>query len=273
MPLTGFNRQRLAQIVPIRLRSRFGGSGAAPGENDPAPRSRLTFSRGKVLPAFWTAASILSLLINIILLAVLLAFARDIFQVKGIVTDHLLGGLYSNFDKMDAAHIVTTITVSDTLKVSDTMIVSDTLTVKDTIPVVFTLPLEQDTVVTLVADTPVSNTTIYLNGAAVPLDLVLPQGTQLNISLNMDIPVSQMLPIELKVPVHMNVPVDMDVPVLLDVPVDIAMSETDLHEAFTGLKGVVGPYYEITADLPGNWEEIRLCGPGTSWVCRWFFNE
>lgn len=203
----------------------------------------------KVMPAFWTISSILSLVVNIILVAVLIVVGREIFFLRAVVSDGVLGGLFTNFQKMDAAHIKTTIQVNETI------------TVKDTIPVQFTLPLEQETVVTLVDDTPVNQTTIYLNGVAVPLNLILPKGTKLGIDLNLDVPVDQTIPIELNVPVQ------------LTVPVDIPLNQTELHEPFTGLQGVVSPYYEITSDMPATWEDIPFCGPGSSWLCRWYFGS
>jgi hypothetical protein len=55
--------------------------------------------------------------------------------------------------------------------------------------------------------------------------IVLPQGTTLPVVLNL------------------LVPVDTTVPVTLNVPVDIPLSQTQLHEPFTGLQDVVRPFY------------------------------
>jgi hypothetical protein len=168
----------------------------------------------------------------------------------------LLGGLYANFVKMDEAHILTQIQVNDTIRVKDT------IQVDDTIPVVFDLPLAQNTQVVLTQDTPIKNATIYLNGIAVPLDLVLRQGTPLNISLNLTVPVSQTLPVKL------SVPVDLTVPVNLTVPVDIPLDQTQLHAPFVGLREVVAPYQGMLADLPSSWDETPLCAPWVDWVCK-----
>lgn len=223
---------------------------AASGKNGNAPAKRWSFAgKLKVMPAFWTVASILSLIVNLILAAVLIGVGREIFFLRALIGDEVLGGLFANFQKMDAAHIKTTVQVSDTI------------TVKDTIPVQFTLPLEQETVVTLVEDTPINQTTIYLNGVPVPLNLTLPTGTQLKIDLNLDVPVDQTIPIELKVPVQ------------LTVPVDIPLDQTELHEPFTGLQTVVGPYYEIASEMPATWQEAPFCRSGSSWFCRWYFGS
>jgi len=55
--------------------------------------------------------------------------------------------------------------------------------------------------------------------------IVLPQGTNLPIILNLTVPVDKM------------------VPVTLDVAVDIPLEKTELHDPFVGLQKVVQPFY------------------------------
>jgi len=205
--------------------------------------------QGKLGPAFWTVASLISLSINIFLIAILVLLGREIFSLKALVDKQLISGLYKNFIQMDEAHIVTTIRVQDTIQVSDQM------------PVIFDLPLRQDTQVVLTQNTPVKNATIFLNGAPVPLDLVLKEGTPLNIRLDMTVPVSQTIPVELTVPVD------------LIVPVDIPLNQTELHEPFIGLRNVVAPYDQLLTPLPNSWQETALCGSWTGWLCNWIFKE
>jgi len=189
----------------------------------------------------------ISLLVCIILLAFVIGLARELFTLRDLVATRLVGGLYTNFVKMDDAHITTTVLVTDTIQVNDT------------IPVVFDVPLKKNTTVTLNKDTPISNTIIYLNGSPVTIDLILPKGTALNIHLDISVPISQ------------TVPVVLDVPVQLEVPVDIPLNETELHEAFVGLRTTVEPYHFLLQNLPESWEESPFCGPLTAWLCDWFF--
>lgn len=210
------------------------------------------------MPVFWTVASVISLGVNLFLFAIILLLGRELFTIKNVVSKQLIGGLYDNFVLMDQAHIRTEILVKDTIQVQDT------ITVNDTIPVVFNLPLQQDTEVRLTENTEVRNATIFLNGQAVPLDLVLKKGTRLNIKLDLTVPVSQ------TVPVVLNVPVNLSVPVALKVPVDIALSETDLHTPFTGLQNVIGPYKSLLDAPPNSWAETPVCGPLTGWLCAMF---
>ena len=204
--------------------------------------------QGKVMPAFWTVASALSLVVNIILIIVLIFVGRLLFGIKYLVNDGLITGLYQNFVLMDQAHIQTTI------------LVEDTIVVKDTIPVVFDLPLNQKTEVVLTENISVPNTLVYLNGMAVPTTVVLPAGTPLKIEL------------DLVVPVNTTIPVVLNVPVQLKVPVDIPLENTQLHQPFVGLQGVINPYRKLLNGLPNAWEETPVCGPLTMGFCRWLFD-
>ena len=215
-----------------------------------SPRLQRATWQGKVAPAFWTTTGVISVIVNVILIVVLIVVVRYLFTLKYIIEDGLIGGLYDNFVLMDQANITATINVATTIQVEDTM------------PVVFNLPLNQDTEVVLVDDTPITGATIFLNGAAVPLDLILPAGTALNINLDLVVPVSQ------------TIPVSLDVPVNLLVPVDIPLEQTELHQPFTGLQEVVAPYREMLGKLPSTWEDVPLCRPFfTRWICDLIFVE
>jgi hypothetical protein len=111
--------------------------------------------------------------------------------------------------------------------------------------------------VVLSQDTPITGATIFLNGAAVPLDLVLSEGTILNIQLDLTVPVSQ------------TVPVILDVPVDLTVPVDIPLNETELHQPFVGLQNVISPYYWQLSAPPNSWQETPLCALESDLLCSW----
>lgn len=222
---------------------------------DRSPRLQRFMWQRKVAPAFWTVASVLSLVINLILIVALILVGRQLFALKGIVEQDLLGGLNDNFALMDEAHIITTVDIATTIQVVDT------------IPVVFDLPLSQSTTVVLTEDTlmpgtwvdlETQGTGIYLSIDA-PADITLPEGTELNIRLDLVVPVSQTVPVLLNVPVN------------LSVPIDIPLNETELHGPFTGLQDVVSPYQSMLSTLPNAWEETPMCGPLTNWLCDLLF--
>ena len=182
----------------------------------PKPASVFKGFKFNFGPAFWTIASILSLTINVILIIVLLIVWANVPSLNVTsVTDMgsgLLGGLYTNFEKMDRAHITRTIPV------------------QATIPVKFDLQLNQQTNVILSQDVTINNALVTvqtggLNITRALTTIVLPQGTNLPIVLNL------------------TVPVDTTIPVALNVEVDIPLNETQLHDPFVGLRKVVEPFY------------------------------
>jgi hypothetical protein len=201
-----------------------------------ATEKRRFFRKEKIGPAFWTIASIISLVVNIILVVVLIALGQQLFTLKYIVQNQVLGGLYQNFVMMDQAHIRTTIPVSAQ------------------VPAKFTLPLSTNTTVTLTEDTRIDGATLYqLNAGALSisqarLDIVLPAGTRLPVNLNLEVPVDQKIPVE------------------LNVNVDIPLNQTELHQPFVGLRKVIEPYFTMLDTLPSNWQQA-VCGDQPSGFC------
>lgn len=185
---------------------------------DPKPVS-VSSTKGSIFgPRFWTIASVISLTINGITLLALLITAfvliRNGLGVSALLNmgNGLLGGLYTNFEKMDRASIQTNVTVDTT------------------IPVKFDLQLNQQTNVVLSQDVTIENALVTVNTGGLNITrgnttIILPQGTTLPVVLNL------------------TVPVDTTVPVTLNVPVNIPLNQTELHEPFTGLQDVVRPFY------------------------------
>ena len=182
-----------------------------------APASKS--SRFKFGPAFWTIASVISMTINVVVLIVLLMVLKLLGGPRATLSlaqdqaTGLLGGLYQNFVKMDAAHITTNIHVAKE------------------IPVQFTLNVSGPTRVTLTEDVLIEGALVTvqtggLNIVNARARIVLPGGTPLPIFIE-----------------NLVVPVDQKVLAELDVPVDIPLNQTELHEPFVGLQKVVEPYY------------------------------
>lgn len=208
-------------------------------ETPAAPPAAPVYRPNRFLSALWTIGSSLSIILNIILLILLVLMGRQLFTLKQMVGDHLLGGLYVNFVKMDQASIKTSIEVTDT------------------IPVQFPLPVEDETEVVLTQDT-------RINGARVSL-----QTGGLNI---VNAPTSIVLPAGTRLPIRLDIVVGVDttVPINLTVPVDIPLKETELHEPFIGLQDVVSPYYWMLNPDVQRWQDIPACQTLT-FICQWFF--
>lgn len=194
----------------------------------------------KPAPAFWTMVSILSLAVNAILIVLLILLARQLFALKSLLSDQLVGGLYNNFVLMDQARIATTVQVNDV------------------IPVRFDLPVVTHTTVVLTKDTRIQGVTINLKTGGLsitnaPANIVLPAGTQLPIALDITVPVST------------------SVPVKLTVPVDIPLNQTELHQPFLGLQDVVSPYKQLLSAPPNAWQELPFCHSFVANLCKWIF--
>ena len=122
-------------------------------------------------------------------------------------------------------------------------------------PAKFKLPLDTETTVVLSQDTRIDGARVSLvtGGLSInnaPADIVLPAGTRLPIFLKLSVPVNQKIPVK------------------LNVDVDIPLNQTDLHQPFVGLQGVVQPYYQLLNETPNSWQEA-LCGRSPDALCRW----
>lgn len=197
--------------------------------SSPEPKPRGW--RFKFMPAFWTIASLMSITVNIILIVILLIVFQMLGAIQGTANDKvsgLLGGLYTNFVKMDQANIQTSIHV------------------EKEIPVQFSLNVSGPTTVTLTQPVSISGALVTvqtggLNIVNARANIVLPQDTALPIFIQ-----------------NLVVPVDQKVLAVLDVPVDIPLDQTELHEPFVGLQQVVKPWYcliEPNALLEG----VQVC--------------
>lgn len=195
------------------------------------PAATNTESRredNRFLPIFWTVASIISLTANVVLVIILVFLMRGLGTVDLVnAGPGLLGGLYSNFERMDQAHIKTTIPV------------------QTTIPLNMSIPVQTTTGITLAQDVFIQAARVKINTATfnidAPASVTLPAGTALNVTMNF------------------NVPVQTDVPVTLNVPVDIAVESTDLHPAIMGLEETLKPLYCMVSPTALTLSGVPVC--------------
>jgi hypothetical protein len=202
-----------------------------------AGRANPGLYQGQFRPAFWTVAGVISIIVNIFLIVIVLSLVNQMFAIKNLVQNQLIGGLYDNFVLMDQATIQTTIPIDTEVRAN------------------FTIPLHIDTNARLSKDTVITGARILnlsTGGLLIvdaPIDIVLPADT--------------ILPIQLDI----NVPVDKPIPVKMDVIVNIPLKDTELHEPFIGLQKVLLPYNQMLHDLPDSWQEA-MCGKRPSKLCR-----
>lgn len=175
--------------------------------------------------AFKTVAIIFSFIVNFILVLVLLLSPEPIFMTKNEVAEPLLLNLDSAFAAL-----------------GDTKIES-TVNIEDTMPVVFDLPLAQNTNVVLVQPVPIEAPATFVwpaGGGAIHgrVQLVLPEGQVLPVSLNLMVPVST------------------TVPVVMEVPVEIPLAEAGMAPAIEQLRAVFRPIGGALQSLPDSPEEF-----------------
>lgn len=200
----------------------------APSRPEASEGSAPPWTRGRLFPAFWTAASLASLAFNLILLGLLLALVRSIGGLDpGTVGSGVLGGLYANFERMDQAHIKAVIPV------------------QTAIPLSISIPVQTTTGIVLAQDVVIRNARVRISTASFnidsPAEVTLPAGTALNVVLDFSLPVAQ------------------DVPVSLNIPVDIALKDTELHPAIRGLQDTLRPLYCMVNPLARSLRGEPLC--------------
>ncbi len=213
-PIMNLPKAKPVDVRPVAVTSQPPPKSQSPAKSQPSakPKPGPRTGGNRFLPIFWTAASIISLTINAVLIIVLVFVLRGLgsLDVTNLGTG-LLGGLYTNFELMDQAHIKTVIPV------------------QTTIPLNMSIPVQTTTNITLAQNVLIQGAHVKINTALfnidAPASVTLPAGTSLNVALNF------------------NVPVQTDVPVTLNVPVDIAMQNTDLHPAIIGLQETLKPIY------------------------------
>lgn len=180
------------------------------------------------LPAFWTVASVISLLFNVVLLVVLVGVLRNLGSLDAAqLGSGVLGGLYTNFERMDQAHIKTSIPI------------------QATIPLDLNVPVQTTTGITLAEAVSIPGAHVRINTALfnidAPANVTLPAGTSMNVTMGF------------------SVPVKTDLPVSLNVPVDIPLQQTDLHPALVGLQDTIRPIYCMVTPLAQNSSGEPVC--------------
>ena len=203
-----------------------------PPASDPVPQPT------RILRAFWTFTGILSLIVNIVLIAILLVALRMLGALQLSANDQfsgVLGGLYLNFVRMDEATISTNIPVNAA------------------IPLDIVVPVKTTTRIVLADATTINNAHVVINTGGVDIDadavVTLPAGTPLNVILDFPLPV--------KTDPNNN---QIQVPISLNVPVNIPLKDTQLHEPFVGLQEVVKPYFCLV-EPNAVWNGIQICSP------------
>ncbi|MBI1277276.1 MAG: hypothetical protein GC179_04020 [Anaerolineaceae bacterium] len=187
---------------------------------------------------FWRFMIVFSFIVNIILVVVLLVLGLTIFDIKKNIAQPLIEGLHSSFVGLNNATIDWTIPVHDTIHVDRAQAQLDT-----SIPI--NVP---ETVVTLTQPVPLTVSAnivapgLTVTGASV--NLTLPAGTRLPVSLGFDLPVQQAATVSLDVPVDLNV------------RAVIPLNQTQIHDPVENLRLLFEPLVRALGNLPDNFDQV-----------------
>ncbi|MCB9437889.1 MAG: hypothetical protein H6673_13010 [Anaerolineales bacterium] len=176
--------------------------------------------------AFYNFAVFFSFIMNFVLVIVLIVVVQQIFMIKNGIAEPLIDGLHGSFVGLNDAVIVTQIPVNDS------------------IPIDFDLTVEDNTVVTLTDDVVINNVpaVFFISGGGGTItgavNITLPEGAQLPVSLKLIVPVEQTIPIA------------------INVPVNIPLEDTELSPAFQELRLLFEPFVLALDNLPSNWNDV-----------------
>jgi hypothetical protein len=165
-------------------------------------------------PGFWTVASVLSIIMNCLIVGVLLAIIPLARSKPNDPAAKLLGGLYGNFVGMENAVITTSVPIRTTIPLDNITVPVNTLTT------IYVQPGQS---------AQLSSVNVRTGGLTITNatgSIIFGQTTPLNVQLNLNIPLQHI-----------------DVPVNLDVPVEIPLKNTQLYGPFVGLQDVIKPLY------------------------------
>lgn len=178
---------------------------------------------GKPWTAFKNFAVIFSLLMNFILLTIFLIAALLVIPFTNFTTSFITE-LKLAFNQLERAELVQTINVNSEIPIRFTLPLSDTVKFIPIEPITF----------------PLTATMNFSDGYSMDgeLQAILPAGTNLPLSLNLDLPVDETVPISINV--YIAIPID----------------ETDLGQTFREIEAIYDPLERFLIKLPSSNEEL-----------------
>lgn len=192
----------------------------------------------------WRFMVIFSFIVNIVLIVVLVALGIFIFEIKNNVADPLVQGLHRTAVGLDKATIDWTIPVRDSLFV-DLQVPINQNTILSTVteyngqPVP---PIAGETLVTLTRDVPLAINNAFIQS---------PDLTLRNATVNITLPAGTTLPVSLDLEVGLQT----DIPVSLDVRAVIPIDETQLTDPINTLKLLFEPLAIGLHNLPSDFNQ------------------
>ena len=192
----------------------------------------------------WRFMVIFSFIVNLVLIIVLLVLGLMIFEIKNNVADPLVQGLHRTAVGLDKATIDWTIPVRDELFI-DLQVPINQDSILSTVTEYngeAVEPIAGETLVTLTRDVP-----IVINNALIQS----PDLTLRNAQVNITLPAGTSLPVSLDLEVGLQT----DIPVALDVRAVIPIAETQLTDPIQTLQLLFEPLAVGLHNLPSDFNE------------------
>lgn len=192
----------------------------------------------------WRFMVIFSFVVNLVLIIVLIALGVFIFEIKNNVADPLVQGLHRTAVGLDNATIDWTIPVRDSLFVDLKVPINQdsilsTVTEYNGEPV---QPIAGETLVTLTRNVPLTITNALIQS---------PDLTLRNATVNISLPAGTILPVSLDLEVGLQT----DIPVSLDVRAVIPVAETQLTDPIQTLQLLFEPLALGLHNLPSDFNQ------------------
>lgn len=183
---------------------------------------------GKPGENFWRSLTVVSVVLNLILIFVLIALGNSLI------------GFASAFD----SSIIDDVAKAMSFEEGATL--STTIRVQDQVPVTLEIPLNRNTVAILSEPARIEGASISIRSA----------------TLSIDAPASLTLPVgaELPVALDLSVTVDTVVPIDLTFPVEFPIAESEVGDSISAMQGLIEPYRSIISELPACWQMLLWGG-------------
>jgi hypothetical protein len=183
---------------------------------------------GKPGENFWRALTVVSVVLNLILIFVFIALGNTLI------------GFASAFDTSVIDE------VAKAMSFEEGATLSTSIRVQDQVPVTLEVPLNRNTVATLSEPARFDGASISIRSATLSIDapatLTLPAGAELPLALDLSVTVDTVIPID------------------ITVPVEFPIAESEVGDSISAMQGLIEPYRAIVSEMPACWQMLLWGG-------------
>ncbi|MEE9507717.1 MAG: hypothetical protein V3V44_00380 [Anaerolineales bacterium] len=183
---------------------------------------------GKPGENFWRSLTVVSVVLNLILIFVLIALGNSLI------------GFASAFDTSVIDE------VAKAMSFEEGATLSTSIRVQDQVPVTLEVPLNRNTVATLSEPARFDGASISIRSATLSIDapatLTLPAGAELPLALDLSVTVDTVIPID------------------ITVPVEFPIAESEVGDSISAMQGLIEPYRAIVSEMPACWQMLLWGG-------------